>query len=113
MNHASPASETRHSKMQRQRDDRWVARKNVRERLQAVGVPESDVRRASRRAIFPWSARLWTIVRLPMETVPDSAQSGLGHDLANGTSGDEIDDAVADDHNHPACRTELRRIFGV
>lgn len=48
-----------------------------------------------------------------METVPDSAQSGLGHDLANGTSGDEIDDAVADDHNHPACRTELRRIFGV
>jgi hypothetical protein len=94
--------------MQRQRDDRWVARKNVRERLPAVGVPESDERRASRRAIFPWSARLGKTLRLPMETDPDSAQSGLVHDRANGTSGDEIDDALADDHNHPATTT-IRR----
>ena len=43
-----------------------------------------------------------------METDPDSAQSGLVHDRANGTSGDEIDDALADDHNHPATTT-IRR----
>ena len=89
-------------------------RVNIRETLISFGVPKEHVAQEIRSGIFSWHARIFDHIRLLLGGNPYTPQSGFVQDIANCSSGAEIDGAFLSYRTNPDRRNRLvSRILGL
>ena len=71
-------------------------RVKIRETLISLGVPEEHVAQKIRSEVFPWYARMLDNIRLLLGGNPYTAEHSFVEDIANCSSGDEIEEAFFD-----------------
>lgn len=84
------------------------------EALTSSGVPERDVIQRIEAGIFPWHARLLNNIRLLLGGNPFTPEMAFVQDLANCSSGSDIDEALFAYHVNPERRNRLvARLLGL
>ena len=68
-------------------------RVKIRETLISLGVPKEHVAQKIRSEVFPWHARMVDNIRLLLGGNPHTAEQFFVEDIANCSSGAEIDEA--------------------